>query len=156
LSCRNWRGVLVRVVVDVSFIFILWRNKMSIKANAVKSWLETHGHMSSKEIAECVGCDITYVNKIKRENGMKAKVIKAKKAKAVKVGRPNMFDNIEKACETLLKYVGARKNMCIAFDHNKGKVEVAYFDELYNVETNEVIDLLMAIKKLDTHRQTFN
>jgi hypothetical protein len=131
---------------------------MSIKLNAVKSWLETHAHMSSKEIAECVGCDVTYVNKIKRDSGMQAKrkVIKSKKAKAVKVGRPNMFDNIERACETLMKYVSTRTDMCIAFDHNKGKVEVAYFDELYNVETNEVIDLLMAIKKLDTHRQTFN
>lgn len=138
----------------------------------VRDLIKQQPTASPKQIAEVVGCDITIVYEERRKElrrlglpvavrkvsrGTKA-VAKAKEreaAQAKKQGRPNTFENIEKACATLLKFVGSRKDMCIAFDHNKAKVEIVWGEEIYNASTEEVIDVLMAIKKLDTHRQVF-
>jgi hypothetical protein len=135
---------------------------METKSQAVRNVLATQPNLSAKEIANVAECDVTLVYQIKRENGMntKAKVMKAikvtKAKKANKVGRPNIFESLEKACETLLKFVGSRKDMCIAFDTAKDKVEIVWGEEIYNVATNEVIDILMAIKKLESHKQVFS
>jgi hypothetical protein len=128
------------------------------KTQRVRDILKDKPTLTPKEIANIVGCDlsIVYEERTKMGGGVKVKVQKAKKEKAVKMGRPNLLQNIEKACETLLQFVGARKDMCIAFDHSKKKVEIVWGEEIYNAGTEEVIDVLMAIKKLDTHRQSFN
>lgn len=128
---------------------------METKSQAVRNLLVTQPNLSAKEIANVAECDVTLVYQIKKEKVMKAiKVTKAKKAN--KVGRPNIFESLEKACETLLKFVGSRKDMCIAFDTAKDKVEIVWGEEIYNVATNEVIDILMAIKKLESHKQVFS
>jgi predicted ArsR family transcriptional regulator len=124
------------------------------KKQQIINLLKAKPHLTATQIARTVGCHVSSVYEQKKGGFVKAKL--AKKTKAVKVGRPNMFDSLEKACETLLKFVNNRKDMCIAFDHSKKKVEIVWGEEIYNAGTEEVIDVLMAIKKLDTHRQTFN
>lgn len=132
--------------------------RSNAKTQAVKEALKTNPSLSNREIAELVGCHVTYVHQLRKKLMTKAKIAhaKVKVAKAKKIGRPNIFETLEKACATLLKFVGERKDMCIAFDHAKDKVEIVWGEEIYNARTDEVIDLLMAIKKLDTHRQTFS
>jgi hypothetical protein len=132
--------------------------KSNTKTQAVKSWLETHPHMTAKEIAECVGCHTTYVYQVKKGSTMK--VTKARAGKAVKIGRPTKAsieaNALTQACDVLINLVKGIKDFCIAFDHNKPEVEIVWGEEIYNTPTHDMARVIESIKYMESLKQTFS
>lgn len=114
------------------------------KTKAIRTLLTEQAHLSAKEVADLVNCHITLVYDVRKQY---AKSIVAKRMGKQQTGRQI---SIKEASDVLQYLVKDVKDLCIAFDHSRDKLDVIWREEVFQVEIDELPKTIDSIKFLSS------
>ena len=126
------------------------------KTQMVRDLLKAQPNLTAQQIADTVECSVTIVHE-QRRNALKGKQMTARKQSRPakkKMGRPSNAsveaNEITQACNLLARLTKTIRELEINFFDDTETVSITWNDEVFNVKTTEVPQVINSIKYLIT------